>query len=141
VVQDDLKETGGAGIGREVHNYCHTMAHAIERATGYRLRPGEAVSLGMVYVAELARLRGRLDADTAARHGSVLSSVGLPTRLADVSAGEIAYDEVLATMRVDKKARGAQLRFLVLDGLGRPAILTDPDDEVLRAAYDQVSGV
>ena len=44
-------------------------------------------------------------------------------------------------MRVDKKARGAQLRFVVLDGLARPAILADPDEQVLRAAYDQLRGV
>jgi 3-dehydroquinate synthase len=142
VVVGDLRERGGSDghPGRESLNYGHTLAHAVEKSTGYRVRHGEAVALGMVFVAEVARLSGRLDDATAARHTSVLSSVGLPTRLADVSAGEIAYDEVLATMRVDKKARGAQLRFLVLDGLGRPAILTDPDDEVLRAAYDQVRG-
>jgi 3-dehydroquinate synthase len=53
----------------------------------------------------------------------------------------LSFEEVLATMRVDKKARGARLRLVVLDGLARPEILTDPDEHVLRAAYDQVLGV
>src|SRR3954453_22060474 len=68
VVQDDLREQGGpeGPPGREVLNYGHTMAHAIEKATGYRVRHGEAVALGMVYVAELARLAGRLEVDVAA---------------------------------------------------------------------------
>ena len=44
-------------------------------------------------------------------------------------------------MRVDKKARGSQLRLVVLEGLARPVILTDPDEQVLRAAYDLVQGV
>jgi len=138
VVVGDLKEQGGAHghPGREVLNYGHTMAHAIEKATGYRVRHGEAVALGMVYVAELARLAGRLDDDDAKRHESVLGLVGLPTRF----AGSATFDELLATMRVDKKARGSHLRFVVLDGIGRPAILTDPPDELLRAAYDHLAG-
>ena len=134
VVQDDLKETGGAGIGREVLNYGHTMAHAIEKATGYGARHGEAVSLGMVYVAELARLAGRLSDADAERHERVLASVGLPTRFDGAP-----FEELLGTMRVDKKARGSQLRFVVLEGIGRPAILADPPDELLRASYDHLA--
>lgn len=135
VVQDDLRETGGTGIGREVLNYGHTMAHAIERATAYRVRHGEAVALGMVYVAELARLAGRLSSEDAARHEAVLSSVGLPTRFSAAP-----FDELHATMRVDKKARGSQLRFVVLEAIARPAILADPPDELLRAAYEHLAG-
>jgi 3-dehydroquinate synthase len=143
VVVGDLKETGGRDghPGREVLNYGHTLAHAIERGTDYRTRHGEAVALGMVFVAEVARLTGHLDDETAARHTGVLSQVGLPIRLAPGPDDRLSFEEVLATMRVDKKARGAQLRFVVLDGLARPAILTDPDEKVLRAAYDQVLGV
>jgi len=138
VVVGDLKETGGAAghPGREVLNYGHTMAHAVEKGTGYRVRHGEAVALGMVYVAELARLAGHLDDATARRHADTLASVGLPTRF-----DELPFEDVLATMRVDKKARGAQLRFVVLDGLAQPAILSDPDERLLRSAYDHLGGV
>jgi len=143
VVVGDLKETGGSDghPGRESLNYGHTLAHAIERGTDYRTRHGEAVALGMVFVAEVARLAGHLDDETAARHTAVLSGVGLPTRLTPGPGDRLSFEEVLATMRVDKKARGAHLRLVVLDGLARPAILTDPDEQVLRAAYDQVLGV
>jgi 3-dehydroquinate synthase len=142
VVVGDLRERGGQDghPGRESLNYGHTLAHAVEKGTGYRVRHGEAVSLGMVFVAELARLTGRLDDETAARHAAVLSSVGLPTTLDETAARGLAFEDVLATMRVDKKARGAQLRFVVLDGLARPAILAGPDESVLRAAYDHVRG-
>ena len=95
----------------------------------------------MVFVAEVARLAGHLDDETAARHAAVLAEVGLPTRLSPEAGDRLSFEEVLATMRVDKKARGAQLRFVVLDGLARPAILTDPDEQVLRAAYDAMRGV
>ena len=129
VVVADLKELGGSNghPGREALNYGHTMAHAIEKTTGYAVRHGEAVALGMVYVAEVARLAGVLDDATAARHTEVLRAVGLPTRLAD-----------LARDRGDTPA--ALGRFVVLTGIGRPTILTDPDEAVLRAAYDHLAG-
>ena len=143
VVVGDLKETGGQDghPGREVLNYGHTLAHAIEKASGYRVRHGEAVSLGMVYVAEVARLAGRLDTETADRHESSLAKVGLPVRLSEVMAPPPEFEDLLTTMRVDKKARGSRIRFVVLDGLARPAILSDPDQAVLRAAYDRLLGV
>lgn len=138
VVAADLRETGGADghPGREVLNYGHTMGHALERHSDYRLRHGEAVALGMVYVAELARRAGHLDDATAARHGAVLDLVGLPTR-ADVPP---AFDDLHALMRVDKKSRGATLRFVVLDGLAAPRVLAEPDDDLLRASYAAIGG-
>ncbi len=142
VVVADLKETGGQSghPGRESLNYGHTLAHALERATGYRIRHGEAVALGMVFVAEVARLAGRLDDATAARHTTALACAGLPTSLRVAGVQEIGFEELLATMRVDKKSRGAQLRLVVLDALARPTILADPDEEILRSAYATVRG-
>ena len=137
VVTGDLTETGGpdGGVGREVLNYGHTLGHAVERTEGYRFRHGAAVAIGMMYVASLARLDGRLDATTATRHRDVLSLVGLPT---SYPAGR--WEELVATMRLDKKTRGDQLRFVVLDGLARPAILQGPDEALLSAAYHEISG-
>jgi 3-dehydroquinate synthase len=88
----------------------------------------------MVYAAELSRLAGRLDGPTAARHRSVLTSVGLPTAYPPGT-----WPELRAGMAVDKKARGARLRFVVLDGLAQPAILTDPPEELLERAFLGVS--
>ncbi len=138
VVAGDLRETGGTGghPGREVLNYGHTMGHALERHSDYRLRHGEAVALGMVYVAELARRAGLLDDETAARHRRVLELVGLPVTAPDAPA----YDDALALMRVDKKSRGSTLRFVVLEALATPRVLAGPDDALLRAAYDHLRG-
>ncbi|SDD11651.1 3-dehydroquinate synthase [Nocardioides lianchengensis] len=138
VVVGDLKETGGADghPGREVLNYGHTMAHAIERAEAYSMRHGDAVALGCVYVAELARRTGHLSDAEADRHRSTLARVGLPT-----SYDGASFEDLLAAMRVDKKSRGSQLRFVVLDGLGRPTVLAGPDEADLRAAYDVLRGV
>ena len=129
VVSQDLTEKGR----REILNYGHTLAHAIERVEGYRFRHGDAVAIGMVYVAELARLAGRLDEPTCQLHRPLLASVGLPTAY---PAG--VWPALRAAMGVDKKARGARLRLVVLDGLARPSILDDPSEELLQQAYQEV---
>ena len=129
VVSDDLTEQGP----REILNYGHTLGHAIERVEGYRFRHGDAVAIGMVYAAELARLAGRLDEQTARLHRDVLASVGLPT-----AYRPDAWPLLREAMSVDKKARGARLRLVVLDGLARPAILDGPSEELLRDAYLEV---
>ncbi len=131
VVAADLRESHL----REVLNYGHTLGHALERREGYRWRHGDAVSVGMVFAAELARLAGRLDDATAQRHRRVLSSIGLPT-----SYDADALPELLEGMRNDKKTRSGVLRFVVLDDLAKPGRLEDPDPELLAAAYAAVAG-
>jgi 3-dehydroquinate synthase len=137
VVVGDLKETGGSDghPGREVLNYGHTMAHAIERAEDYRIRHGEAVAIGCVYVAELASRAGTLAPDVVARHRATFGRVGLPTTYA-----EAPFEDLRAAMGVDKKSRGSQLRFVVLDDVARPRVLAGPAEADLLAAYDAISG-
>ncbi|MFH9612526.1 3-dehydroquinate synthase [Streptomyces pratensis] len=130
VVSSDLKESGL----REILNYGHTLAHAIEKNERYKWRHGAAVSIGMVFAAELGRLAGRLDDATADRHRSVLESVGLPLTY----RGD-QWPKLLENMKVDKKSRGDLLRFIVLDGIGKPTVLEGPDPAVLLAAYGEVS--
>ncbi len=136
VVVDDLKETGGAvgHPGREALNYGHTLGHAIERVERYKFRHGAAVAIGMTYVAELARLAGKLDEATAERHRTILELVGLPTTYRGGVWGQL-HD----AMKVDKKSRGDQLRFVVLEGPARPTILQAPDPALLTAAYAEIS--
>lgn len=137
VVVDDLRETGGADghPGREVLNYGHTLAHAIERTSDYAVRHGEAVAIGCVYVAELAARAGSLAPALVERHRTALTRVGLPTTYDAAS-----FDDLHAAMKVDKKARGSQLRFVVLDDLATPRILAGPSEADLRAAYEAIGG-
>ncbi|GAB3477203.1 3-dehydroquinate synthase [Amycolatopsis cihanbeyliensis] len=130
VVAADLRESGM----REFLNYGHTLGHAIERRERYRWRHGAAVSIGLVFAAELARLAGRLDDATADRHGTVLRALGLPTRY----DGD-ALPQLLEGMRGDKKTRSGTLRFVVLDGLGKPGRLEGPDPSLLAAAYSAIA--
>jgi 3-dehydroquinate synthase len=138
VVGEDFRETsatsGDGSIGREVLNYGHTFGHAVERRERYRWRHGAAVSVGMMFVAELAALSGRLTEADVDRHRSVLTALGLPTTYAPGH-----WDALLAAMAVDKKARGSMLRFVVLQGIGHPAILEGPDPALLAAAYASIS--
>lgn len=128
VVGADLRE---AGL-REILNYGHTLAHAIERDEHYGIRHGEAVAIGMVYAAELSRLSGR--ADLVERTRSILTGVGLP-----IAYRADAWHRLRDHMRLDKKNRGAKQRFVVLDGLASPSRLEGPAEELLEAAYKEIS--
>ena len=130
VVAADLRESNL----REILNYGHTLGHAIERREKYRWRHGAAVSVGLVFAAELGRLAGRLDDATADRHRAVLESVGLPTTYDAHALGQL-----LEGMQTDKKNRAGILRFVVLDGLAKPGRLEGPDPSLLAAAYSAVA--
>jgi 3-dehydroquinate synthase len=130
-VGEDLYDVGR----REFLNYGHTLGHAIERVENFGWRHGEAVAVGLRFAAELAGQAGSLSRDEVDLHREIVSAMGLPTSY----TGD--WDRLQAVMRVDKKARGASLRFVVLDGLGNPTILTDPDQAWLDAAWAVVSEV
>ncbi len=136
-VSNDLRETSGSagtGIGREAVNYGHTLGHAIESLEHHLVKHGEAISIGMVFVAELAHRAGRIDAALVERHRRVLGAAGLPISYAGAS-----FDELLAVMRLDKKSRGNELRLVVLDALADPVILAGPDEAMLRDSFRAVS--
>lgn len=130
VVSEDLKEAGQ----REILNYGHTLGHAIELAERYSWRHGAAVAVGMMFAAELARSVGRLSDADADRHRSILESLGLP-----ITYRRDRWQALLDGMRRDKKSRGDLLRFVVLDGVGRPGILDVPDTSLLFAAYQEIA--
>lgn len=130
VVSADLKEAGE----REILNYGHTLGHAIELVERYSWRHGAAVSVGMMFAAELARSVGRLSDADADRHRSILESLGLP-----ITYRRDRWQALLDGMRRDKKSRGDLLRFVVLDGIARPGILDVPDTSLLFAAYQEIA--
>lgn len=137
VVSADLRErtSSGTDVGRELLNYGHTLGHAIERTENYSWRHGEAISVGMCFVAELSRRLGRLSEDVAGRHAAVLGALGLPT-----SYVVDAWPALREAMNLDKKTRGSSLRFVILEDLAQAAILSDPDEETMAAAYASLAG-
>ena len=129
VVGQDFTEKGL----REILNYGHTLGHAVEYAERFQWRHGAAVAIGMVYAAELARLTGRLPDAVVDRHRSILTSLQLP-----ISYPVGRWQTLLSVMKRDKKARGALLRFIVLDDVAKPTVLTGPDESLLFAAYQEI---
>ncbi|MEO7423489.1 MAG: 3-dehydroquinate synthase [Ornithinibacter sp.] len=126
VVAQDLTESWL----REILNYGHTLGHAVEQVEGYRRRHGEAVAIGMTYAAELGWRSGHLERAVVERQRGVLTALGLPT-----AYRQDRWEDLLAAMRRDKKSRGALLRFIVLEDIGRPVRLEGPGEDLLRAAY------
>jgi 3-dehydroquinate synthase len=130
VVSNDFKES----FAREALNYGHTLGHAIEIHAKYQLRHGEAVSIGMVFVAELAAARGLIDTSTVALHRDLLTRYGLPT-----TYEREAWSKLAPLLALDKKARGKILRFVVLDGIGSTVRLEDVSSAELDAAYEMIT--
>ncbi len=130
VVGQDLRE---AEL-REILNYGHTFGHAIEQVEQFRPRHGDAVSVGMVFSAELAHAAGLLAPDVVDRHRRVLGLLGLPT-----TYRQDRWPELLEAMLRDKKTRRDTLRFVVLAALADPTRLVGPAPHLLAAAYAAVS--
>jgi 5-deoxy-5-amino-3-dehydroquinate synthase len=128
VVSSDEREGGR----RAILNYGHTLAHALETAGQYDLRHGEAVAVGLIYAAEVARELDRIDDDRVAEHRRVVAGYELPSR---PPLGTRA-DAVLPLFARDKKAL-ASVTF-VLDGPHGVEVVTGIDDEVLVRAFERL---
>jgi 3-dehydroquinate synthase len=129
ITSADFRESGE----REFLNYGHTLGHAIEHAERYKWRHGAAISIGMVFAAELSQLSGKLSTSDVDKHRAVFSKLGLPMTYPAVN-----FEQLLATMQRDKKTRGGTLRFIVLERIGKPTILSAPTNELLFTAYQAI---
>lgn len=130
VVSSDFKES----FAREALNYGHTLGHAIEIHAKYQLRHGEAVAIGMVYIAELSVARGLIDASVVDLHRELLTKFELP-----ITYPRDAWQKLAPLLALDKKARGTTIRFVSLDGVGSTLRLDDLSSTELDAAYERIS--
>jgi shikimate kinase / 3-dehydroquinate synthase len=130
IVSNDEREQGD----RLFLNYGHTFAHAIEQVSGPdKADDGEAVAVGMMAAAYLARRQGRIDDDLVDLHKGLLSSLGLPV------AGRFSLAGLREAWLRDKKYRGSA-RFVLLNGLGKPVTGVPADEASLRAVLDDLAG-
>ncbi|MEX0681905.1 MAG: 3-dehydroquinate synthase [Dehalococcoidia bacterium] len=131
VVSDDEFETTGR---RAILNYGHTLAHAIESTTGYaRFRHGEADGIGMMAAGQMSVAMGLLAPDVLERQRSLLEKYGLP-----VSADGLDRRGLFDAVALDKKVQGKKVRWVLLEGIGRPVLRGDVPDDVVAAALDAV---
>lgn len=132
IVAEDERDEGR----RIILNYGHTIGHALEAATSYgTLLHGEAVAIGMVGAARLAQRLGLCDQALVARHERVLAAFGLPIR-----APTVAYEALWTAMALDKKGRGARLRWVLLAEVADVRVVGDVPDEAVRATIAEVVG-
>ena len=131
VVGQDERESGL----RAILNFGHTFGHAIEAGMGYGAwLHGEGVGAGMVMAARLSQALGLVDAAFVQRLTDLVARAGLPVRGAVIDATDNA-GRYLQLMRVDKKAEGGEIRFVVIDGPGQAAVRPAPD-ALVRAVID-----
>jgi len=132
VVASDERESGL----RAILNFGHTFGHAIEAGMGYGAwLHGEAVAAGMVMAADLSERMALLRSTDAKRIRELIAAAGLP-----IAGPAISPAQYLELMRVDKKSEGGQVRFVLLDGLGRGCVRPAPDDLVLSAIESHTAG-
>ena len=134
VVGKDERETGG----RIILNYGHTVGHAVEAVSGFKLKHGEAVAIGMIAENSIARSRGLLSERQAFRIRQVIGEAGLPVSIPDFSTGE--KERVLEVIKHDKKVFNDKVRFVLLKAIGRPVIVDDVDPALVKEVlYDRAA--
>ncbi|WP_245637363.1 3-dehydroquinate synthase [Actinomyces vulturis] len=138
VVSEDLTEQGR----REILNYGHTYAHAIETLSGYTWHHGHAVAVGCMFAAHVAHALGMIDDALVERHRQALASVGLPVSLSvNEWEGNIpSFEDMMAVMLSDKKVRGGEIRMVLLEGIAQPVRTVITDHRILEQAHDQIWG-
>ncbi len=123
VVGQDERE---AGL-RAILNFGHTFGHAIEAGMGYgQWLHGEGVGCGMVMAAHLSQRLGLIDMALVERLTTLIQRAGLPVKGPVLAAADNA-GRYLDLMRVDKKAEGGEIKFVVIDGPGKASVRSAPD--------------
>lgn len=129
IVAADEREAGQ----RAILNFGHSFGHALEAVTGYEaFLHGEAVAIGMVIAASLSELRGLCPTGTAQRLERLLKALQLPVRIPP----NIATDDLLERMRLDKKNRAGQQRLVLLEAPGHAVVDSDSPESMIRAAIE-----
>ena len=130
VVSKDFKESKL----REILNYGHTLGHAIEKDSNYRLRHGEAVSIGMVFAAELSSELAGLSMDAVQLHRELLSNFNLP-----ISYPKGRWKNLNSLLVKDKKVKQSKLRFIGISKIGKPVWLEDVSSSTLTKTYERIA--
>jgi 3-dehydroquinate synthase len=131
VVSKDEKESGL----RAILNYGHTIGHAVESLTGYRLvNHGEAVAIGMVAAGNIAVDLQLWDKSSCDRQLTLVQKVNLPTRLPE----GLDPEEILNTLQTDKKVQSGKVRFVLPERIGAATVTDRVEDKTVRHILNQM---
>jgi 3-dehydroquinate synthase len=122
VVEDDEKDTGL----RNILNFGHTVGHAIEIVSGYKVKHGQGVAIGMVAAAAVSEQMGYSSRSDTARIKKVITQTGLPVKIPHLDV-----NKVIQAMQHDKKRIGGQMRFILFNGIGDALINDEIQPEML----------
>jgi 3-dehydroquinate synthase len=125
VVAKDEKESGL----RAILNYGHTVGHAIEAVSNFKLKHGQAVAIGMIAAARISSRMGILDESDVMRLERVIRKAGLPMKMP-----ELSVEEIMQAMKHDKKVAREKIRFVLLKSIGNAFI----SDEVSPSLVEEV---
>ncbi len=130
VVSADEREQGE----RITLNYGHTLAHALEAATGYgRLLHGEAVAIGMHAAAQIAERLGLFALADVERQRRLIAAYGLPTDF----LATIDPDEIMTLMMRDKKVQRKRIRWVLPTAIGSVVVRDDVSEVIVRAVVEE----
>ena len=130
VVSKDFRESRL----REILNYGHTLGHAIEKDSKYKLRHGEAVSIGMVFAAELSKDLAGLESDAVDLHRELLNRFNLP-----IKYPRNRWRSLATLLLQDKKVKQDKLRFIGISRIGKPVWLEDVSSSLLAMVYERIA--
>lgn len=129
IVSRDLRESGE----RAFLNYGHTLGHAIEAVQEFKLRHGEAISMGMIFAARLSQRLLGLEPEAVKRQQALLERYRLPVSLSGMS-----FQSLLEIMERDKKIQAGRLRFVLLKEIGKPELIDSLNVEMLESVFSEL---
>lgn len=129
IVEKDERE---AGL-RMILNFGHTIGHALETLTRYRVyNHGEAVSIGMVSAARIAQHLKMVEEESVLRLAGLLDKLGLPTEI-----GPLSSDKIIKVLAIDKKVRAGKVQFVLPERIGKVAIRNDVSLKVVKQVLEE----
>lgn len=130
IVEIDEKEHGL----RRILNFGHTVGHALEAVSKYKMTHGEGVALGMAAAARISEKTGYLKREEARRLETVIAGAGLPVKI----PGTFSTEDILARLRSDKKKKGDTVRFVLLKKIGMPFISGNIEPKIVAAVIEEM---
>jgi 3-dehydroquinate synthase len=131
IVEVDEQE-GGL---RRILNFGHTLGHAIEAASGYRLSHGEAVAIGTVGASKISHKLDYLDEGTYRRIVLVIKQYGLPTEI----PADLDTEDILGFLASDKKVVGKKIHFVLIRDIGAPFVTAEVPKNIMKEVIEELT--